>query len=193
MRATTTCMTAAALAVLACGVLADEPEVVARVKVHNSAAEAMTDVVVCGALPLPRDYDRPVDGLTLRDGEALLPTQVSVFATYPGSSAAHPVGRPEVVQLAARVTLPPAGFKALDVVAPPSAEPTKAAAPGRAIADWLAGEAPLLVEATDVFGNRYRAAPVARAALVETRQSGPVLAERGYECVLAPAGAPAAE
>ena len=183
---------AALIAALAAQVAA-EPPVVARVKVHNPAATELKDFVVRGALPLPADYDKPPAGLALRDAGKLLPTQVSVFATYPGSDAAHPVGRPEVVQLAARCSLPPGAFKQLDVVQLAAAPQAARAAPGKALATWLAGKAPLLVEADDCFGNRYRAEPLQAGCLIETRQAGSVLIERVYQAVLTPVGAAKAD
>ncbi|KKK88252.1 hypothetical protein LCGC14_2745040, partial [marine sediment metagenome] len=156
---------------------------VAKVRVHNPG-QAIEAAVVRGTLPLPADYDKPIAALALRDGEKLLPTQVSVLSTYPGSDAKHPVGRPEVVQLAARVSLPGGAFKQLDVVQLAWA-PEVAGKPavGKSVAAWLAGKAPVLVEATDCFGNRYRAAPLAEDKLIEVRQSGPVLTEKIYQAI----------
>jgi len=165
--------------------------VIAKVKVHNSASKAMRNVIVRGALPLPADYDKPIAALALADGGKALPTQVSVFATYPGSDAKHPVGRPEVVQLAARVGALPAGrFKEFDVVErdrPPPAR-TVMEIP-RPLADWLNAKAPpVVIEATDAFGNRYRAEPLDQARLIETRQAGPLLIERVHQATLTPVG-----
>ncbi len=162
--------------------------VVAKVKVHNRADEAMKGVVVRGALPLPRDYDKPIHRLALRDGTKLLPTQVSVFSTYPGSDEKHPVGRPEIVHLAAKVDLPAKAFKQFDVAELPAAPEAAPAAPGKVLSAWLAGKAPVVVEATDCFGNRYRCRPLEREALIETRQAGRVLVERVFQSALTPVG-----
>ena len=126
--------------------------IVAKVKVHNPSDE-IADVVIRGALPLPADYDKPVSNLTLVDGGNELVTQASVFSTYPGSSDRFPVGRPEVVQLAARVSLPANGFKEFDVVEVARALQTKTVSPGAAVTKLLSAGAPVVVEATDVYGN----------------------------------------
>jgi len=161
--------------------------VVARVKVHNPAAEALRDVVIRGALPLPADYDKPINALALAERGKALPTQVSVFATYPGSDAKHPVGRPEVVQLAARVGALPAGFKEFDVVALDSPVPATTTSMPLPWAAWLNAKAPpVVIEATDAFGNRYRAEPLDKARLIETRQAGHVLIERVHQATLTP-------
>ena len=112
---------------------------------------------------------------------------MSVFSTYSGSDADYPVGRPEVVQLVTRTTLPPRTLTELSVrklVRPP---PTQAkASPGEAVAKWLESGVPLAVESTDVFGNRYRAEPISQAHLVETRRAGPLLIEKIYQATLVP-------
>ncbi len=178
-----------ALAAAAAAGRAGAQEVVARVKVHNPAAEAMTDVVCRGALPLPADFDGPLASLALRDREKILPTQVSVFSTYPGTDEKHPVGRPEVGQLSARVSLPAGAFKQFDVVRlPVTPAPAEHARPGKALAGWLSGRAPVAVEATDCFGNRYRAEVLSNAHHIETRQAGAILAEEVYQAILEPLG-----
>ena len=171
---------------LACASSGHGQSVVAKVKVHNPVGEAMTDVIVRGVLPLPADYDKPIAGLALRDGGKVLPTQVSVLSTYPGSDEKHPVGRPETVQLVARVPLlPPAAYKQLEVVqldSPPKA-PTAKVASGK-ISDWLSGLrglSPVLVEATDAFGQRYAAGPIVKG---QVRQAGPLLVETVYQAPL---------
>ena len=173
------------MALVASCALADE-RVVARVKVQNASGAAMTGIIVRGCLPLPRDYEKPVAALALRDGAEVLPTQVSVLSTYAGSDERYPVGRPEVVQLAAEVDLPAGGFKEFDVVE----------APVRVLSEWLPAKAPVVVEAVDCFGNRYRASVLDPKGLIETRQDGHVLTEKVYQSVLtpvaaAPAGKPA--
>lgn len=163
-------------------------KIVAKVKVHNPSAEAMTDVIVRGALPLPADYDKGVSGLALRDGGKVLVTQASVFSTYPGSSDKYPVGRPEVVQLAARASLPANGFKEFDVIEGGPALLIKRLPLSPGVAKLLTAKASVVVEATDVYGNRYRSDALADAELLEVRQSGPVLEERVYQTVLALVG-----
>jgi len=172
--------------------------VVARMKAHNPSDRPITNGLVRGNLPLPRDYDKPISSLALRDGERVLPTQVSVFATYAGSDERNPVGGPEVVQLSARTDLPAGAFKEFDVVelGPPGRPrpgmSVRQAAAGAALAEALSGEAAVVVEATDGFGNVYRAAALDEACLVETRQAGPVLTEKVYQSVLIPVGQAAA-
>ena len=163
-------------------------KVVARVKVHNPGEE-MADAVVRGTLPLPSELTAPTSRLALRDGEKVLPTQVSVFSIYARADDQHPVGRPEVVQLAARTSLPARSFKELDVVIVGSEPAISAGKPGEKLAGRLARGVPVVVEATDCFGNRYRAAALGADSLVETRQSGPVLTERVHQAILVPAGA----
>jgi len=122
------------------------------VKVHNPAGEALVNVFVRGSLPLPKDYDKPIAGLALRDGEKILPTQVAVLSTYPDSDAKHPVGRPEIVQLIARApSLPANAFKEFDVVQLGRSSAGVDAAPkvGKELSAWLAAAAPVIVEATD--------------------------------------------
>jgi len=139
-------------------------KLVARVRVHNPG-DALQGVVVRGSLPLPADFEGAVSRLALSDKGQVLATQVSVFSTYAGSSKEFPVGRPEVVQLASRVNLGKSAVKTFDVVqlaAAPEAAPS--AKGGKALAGGLAGSKPVLVEATDCFGNRYRAgAPTSRS------------------------------
>jgi len=169
--------------------LGAEAPVVARVKVHNPLPRELKGFVVRGALPLPRDFARPIGCLALRDGQRTLTTQASVFSTYPGSEKDFPVGRPEVVQLSARVDLPAGTFKRFEVVlldAP--AKPASPGAPGKELAAALAGGGAVRVEALDCFGNLYRAEPLARRHLVETRRRGPVLTEEVYQAVLTPVG-----
>ncbi|KKL66773.1 hypothetical protein LCGC14_2141640, partial [marine sediment metagenome] len=192
MKKMTICVICLTGVVLACASSTRAQEVVSRVKVHNPGKEAVTDVVVRGALPLPVNYDKPIAGLVLRDGEKMLQTQVSVFSTYSGSGAAHPVGRPEVVQLAARASLPAGAFKEFDVVQLPAATAAKAAEAGKALHAWLTGKSPIVVEAVDVFGNRYAASVLDPGKLIETRQSGPILAEKIYQTTLTPLGDKAA-
>ena len=172
----------------ACSSTALAQKVVARVKVHNAGGAEMTGVVVRGTLPLPENYDKPIAGLALRDGAKVLQTQVSVLSTYSGSDAAHPVGRPEVVQLAARATLPGGAVKEFDVVQLPAPAALEAGQPGEALRAWLAGESPVLVEATDVFGNRYSASVLDPLRRIETRQAGPVLTEEVYQSILTLSG-----
>ena len=159
--------------------------VVARMKVHNPSDRPISKGLVRGNLPLPRGYDKPISSLALREGGRTLLTQVSVFATYAGSDEQNPVGRPEVIQLSARTDLPAGAFKEFDVVelAKPSTSSSRAAA-GAALAKALSGKAPVVVEATDCFGNRYRASVLDEACLIETRQAGPVLTEKVYQAVL---------
>ena len=162
--------------------------VVAKVKVENASDGKLTGVIIRGAIPLPKDYDKSIAGLALRDGAKILATQAMVFSTYPGSDARHPVGRPEIVHLAAKADLPK-GFKTFDVVEvplPPTLIPP--ARPGEALGKWLGGEAPVVVEATDVFGNRYRCEPLVRKHLIETRQAGMVLVGKIYQAILTPVG-----
>jgi len=177
-------MIVAALAVVP---TANGQQVVAKVKVHNPS-DAIADVVIRGTLPLPADYDRPVSGLVLSDGGQKLVTQASVFATYPGSSDDYPVGRPEVVQLAAKAFLPANSFKEFDVIEVGPNSPIKGASPGPAVTKLLGTASPVVVEATDVYGNWYRADALAEADLLEVRQNGPVLEERIYQTALTPVG-----
>ncbi len=182
---------------LACSLSSAEPTVVSKVKVHNPGEE-LTATLIRGVLPLPIDYDKPIAALALRGGGKVLPTQVSVLSTYPGSDARHPVGRPETVQLVARVPSLPAGayseFEVVELDSAPKVQPGKVA--GGKIAQWLRGpdgSSPVVVEATDAFGHRYAAAPIAAEHLIDTLQAGPLLAERVYQAPLtlvgeAPAG-----
>ena len=178
-----------AVALLACllaaaPAVAGEP-VVAKVKVQNPSAAPMKGVVMCGMLPVPRDYEKDVKALALRDGDNVLPTQVTVFATYPGSDKDFPVGRPEVVQLAAKVDLPAKAFKEFEVVeldVVPEAAP--AAAPGDRLGP-LAGDPPkIMVEVTGCFGKQYSAPVLRPVRLSETRGSGPLLVEQVYAPLL---------
>ncbi|MBC8874155.1 MAG: hypothetical protein H8E44_32350 [Planctomycetes bacterium] len=166
---------------------ANGQQVVAKVKVHNPS-DAIADVVIRGTLPLPADYDKPVSGLVLSDSGRKLVTQASVFSTYPGSSDDHPVGRPEVVQLAAKASLPANSFKEFDVIEVGPNSPIKGASPGPAVTKLLGTASSVLVEATDVYGNWYRADALAEADILEVRQNGPVLEERIYQTVLTPVG-----
>lgn len=177
-------MIVAALAVVPA---ANGQQVVAKIKVHNPS-DAIADVVIRGTLPLPADYDKPVSGLVLSDGGQKLVTQASVFSTYPGSSDDYPVGRPEVVQLAAKAALPASSFKEFDVIEVGANSPIKGASPGPAMTKLLGAKSPVVVEATDVYGNRYRADALAEADTLEVRQSGPVLEERIYQTILTPVG-----
>ena len=161
---------------------------VAKVRVENTAGDVLRNVVVRGAMPLPPDYDRPIGCLTLRSGGKEVPAQVSVLSTYAGSDAAHPVGRPEVVQLSVRVPSLPAGFSELEVVERPDAPQAGAVGPGKAVAGWLSRKAAVLVEATDCFGHRYSASVLQAVNRIETRQSGPVLTEEVYQAILTPVG-----
>ncbi len=192
MNKMTICVICLTGVVLACASSIRAQEVVSRVKVHNPGKEAVTDIVVRGALPLPAKYDKPIAGLALRDGEKVLETQVSVFSTYSGSDAAHPVGRPEVVQLAARLSLPAGAVKEFDIVQLPAANAAKAGQPAKALRAWLTGTTPVVVEAVDVFGNRYAASALDPAKLIETRQSGPILTEQIYQTILTLVGDQAA-
>ncbi len=164
--------------------------VVARVKVQNPAGEEMRNVIVRGTLPLPANYDKPLAALAVRDEDEVLPTQASVFSTYPGSDEKHPVGRPEVVQLTFRAPVLPANaFKTFDVVqldATPKKLPACAA--GAAVSAWTGGDAPVVVEATDCFGNRYRGAASFAGGPVTSRQDGPLLAEQVALTILQPVG-----
>ena len=176
-----------ALCLAMCGSAAFGQAVVAKVRTSNQTSGDMTGMIVRGMLPLPRDFSKPVGCLALTDGETVLATQVSVFSTYPGSDETHPVGRPEIVQLVARVaSLPANSAKEFDVVTLATAPAPAACAAGPAVTKWLAAKAPVIVEATDVFGNRYRAEPLAKANLIETRQSGPLLREEVYQAILKP-------
>jgi len=170
---------------LAVAPTANGQQVVGKVKVHNPTDE-IADVVIRGTLPLPDDYDKPVSGLALSDNGRRLVTQAEVFSTYPGSSDKYPVGRPEVVQLAAKASLPAKRFKEFDVIEVGPNLPIKEASPRSAVIKLLETESPVVVEATDVFGNRYRADALAKADLLEVRQNGPVLEERNYQTVLTP-------
>ena len=166
---------------------AAELKVVAKVKVHNAAAVPMNGVVVRGTLPVPKDYEKDVRGLALRDGDKVLPTQVNVFATYAGSEKDFPVGRPEVVQLSAKVDLPANGIKQFDVVE--LAEPPKdapAAASGDALATLGKDADAVVVEATDAFGNRYRCEPLNlhAADATETRIEGPLVSEGMFQSTM---------
>lgn len=76
---------------------APDATTVARVKAHNASGDVLSSVIVRGMLPLPSDFEGSVDWLALYKDQEELPTQVSVFSTYPGSDAEFPVGRPEVV------------------------------------------------------------------------------------------------
>lgn len=177
-------------------VAAEAQTVVSRVKVQNAADQPLKDALVRGSLPLPVTFDKPIECLALRDGPSVLPTQVSILSTYPGFDKEHPLGRPEVVQLAAKVPLLPAkGYKELDVILldPPPAPAGGKWAGGESLREALAGgtpgrTAPVVVEAADCFGNRYRAEPLAKAHLIETHQSGPLLRESVYQAILTPAG-----
>jgi len=161
--------------------------VVAKVKVHNPSDET-ADIVIRGMLPLPADYDKPVSGLALKDGGKELVTQASVFSTYPGSSDKYPVGRPEVVQLAARASLPARNIREFDVIEVGPKSLNEGVSPGSAVTKFLGTESPVVVEATDVYGNRYRSDALLEAGLLEVRQCGPVLGERVYQTVLTPVG-----
>ena len=193
MRTRTLAAVGLVVAVVAWHSAASAQTVVAKMKVHNPSDKAIANGLVRGNLPLPRGYDKPISSLALRDGGRTLLTQVSVFATYAGSDKQNPVGRPEVVQLSARTDLAAGAFKEFDVVelAKPS-KPTSRAAAGAALAKALAGKAPVVVEATDCFGNRYRASVLDEAWLIETRQAGPVLTEKVYQAILTPTGKAAA-
>ncbi|MBL7043586.1 MAG: hypothetical protein ISR77_33450 [Pirellulaceae bacterium] len=160
--------------------------VVARVRVDNTAGEELSDVVVRGALPLPADYGKPVGRIALRYDGKVLPTQSTVFSTYPGSDDKHPVGRPEIIHLAAKVPALPAGMSELEIVELAAEAKANRAKPGKAVATWLAGELAVVVEATDCFGHRYRASVLDAAHRIETRQAGPVLTEEVYQAILTP-------
>jgi len=153
--------------------------VVAKVKVHNASNEPMKGTVVRGALPVPRDYKKDVRGLALRDGDNVLPTQMTVFATYPGSEKDFPVGRPEVIQLAAKVDLPANGVKAFDVVQLPFAQVLHGAS-RIGVGAWLLENTPLVVRATDCFGNTYEAKPLNERPLIDMR-TGPAFDESLYQ------------
>jgi len=165
--------------------------VVATVKVQNPSAEPMKGVIVRGTLPVPRDYDKDVKALALRDGDEVLPTQVSVFSTYPGSEKDFPVGRPEVVQLAAKVDLPANAFKTFDVVGLDRTPEYPKAASRDGLVAWRGRKAPLVVEATDCFGNRYRAAPFRTESVHSSR--GSLVEETVWQTVLRVTGTPAVD
>lgn len=169
--------------------------VVAKVKVHNTSGEARRNVIVRGTLPLPADFDKPIAGLALRDAGKIIPAQVSVLSTYPGSEQDFPVGRPEVVQLATRTDLPAKAFTQFEVVhqVPPPSGPIANAEPGAKLAAALAGKAAIVVEATDCYGNVYRANVLERTAVIETRQHGPLLSEKVYQSILTPVARPPAD
>ena len=154
---------------------------VAEVKVHNPSAEPMKGVVMRGTLPVPRGYEKDVRALALRDGETVLPTQVTVFATYPGNEKDFPFGRPEVVQLAAKVALPANAFKQFDVVAldeAPKEQPL--AEPNKALSAALATKDSVVVEMRDSYGNSYATRPIRRVRRVPPGQSGPALTEQRF-------------
>ena len=170
----------------ACWAAAAEKTVIARIKVHNAASEPVTNGIIRGALPLPNGYDKPLRAIGVRVGGQTAAAQTSVMSTYPGSSRRFPVGSPEVIQLAFRADLPGRKVSEFEVVQAETAPSTKAkhATPGEALARILRGDAPLLLDAVDCHGNRYRADVLDSETLLETRQAGPVLVERVYRSVL---------
>ena len=161
-------------------------DVLARARVENTAGEVLNGVVVRGALPVPADCDKPIGRLALRSGGKVLPTQASVFSTYPGSDDKHPVGRPEILHLAAKVPSLPAGMSELEIVELPADAKAGLATPSKAVAAWLADKRAVVVEATDCFGHRYSASVLDAANRIETRQAGPVLTEEVYQAILTP-------
>ena len=187
-RCTLGLIAAAVLVAVAASATQAQPHVLAKVKVHNPTDKAMTGVVVRGALPLPADYDGRVEFLTLLDGGKPLPTQVDVMSTYPGSDEKYPFGRPEVVQLTAKVDLPANGFKELDVAdVPRKPTVTMPKVTGEALAAILnKGPAVAVVEATDCYGNVYAANVLAAKNHIETRQTGPIVSLKVYRSVLTP-------
>ena len=193
MKLRTLCLTVLSCLMLTFASTADAQKVVAKMRAHTTSAKAMTGVIVRGALPLPRGYTKPLAGLALRAGGKILPTQMSVLSTYPGSDKTYPVGAPEVVQLIARTDMP-AGLKEFDVIerVPPMAGPIAKVEAGAKLAAVLAGKAPVIVEASDCYNNIYRANVLAPDALVETRQIGPLLSEQVYQSALVPVKAAAA-
>jgi len=180
------CVVASGLVLVAVATSLCAQGVVARARVDNTAGEELSDVVVRGALPLPADYGKPIGRIALRHGGKVLPTQSTVFSTYPGSDDKHPVGRPEIIHLAAKVPALPAGMSELEIVELPAEVKANRAKPGKAVATWLAGEPAVVVEATDCFGHRYRASVLDAAHRIETRQAGPVLTEEVYQAILTP-------
>jgi len=136
-------------------------------------------------MPLPADYGKPIGRIALRWGSKELPTQSTVFSTYPGSDDKNPVGRPEIIHLAAKFPVLPPGMSELEVVEVPSVAKADQAKPGKAVAAWLASE-PVVVEATDCFGHLCQASVLESANRIETRQAGPVLTEEIYQAILTP-------
>ncbi len=173
----------AAVTVLALAAAAPAAEkVVARVKVHNPG-KAWKLAIVRGALPIPKNFDGDIHWLALRDGKRALTTQASVLSTYPGSDADHPVGRPEVVQLATLVDLSGTTMKTFDVVLL-DRHITFGQDP------WIGGSRPdVTVEATDCFGNVYRASPLKQPP-VQVRVTGELITEKTFQAPLTPVGEP---
>ncbi|MCI0586979.1 MAG: hypothetical protein L0323_09090 [Planctomycetes bacterium] len=160
----------------------------ARVSFENVSGRPMKGAIVRGNLPLPPTYSGSAPPLTLAYGRRPLPTQVTVLTTYPPTEAGGALGRPEIVELAARVDLPPFPSLTLEVLATEGGGGEGRPATGPEVARLLAAKDPLLVRGTDVFGNAYAAAIPLGEEPLEVFRRGPLLETRIYVATMRPAG-----
>ncbi|HKB16795.1 MAG TPA: hypothetical protein VKF62_12070, partial [Planctomycetota bacterium] len=129
----------------------------ARVWFENVSARPMKGAIVRGNLPLPPTFPGPVPPLTLAYDRRPLPTQVTVLTTYPPTEAGGGLGRPEIVELAARVDLPPFPSLTLEVLATEGGATEGRPTTGPEVARLFGAKDPLVVRGADVFGNDYEA------------------------------------
>jgi hypothetical protein len=174
----------AAFLLLAQAATAPAPgKVVARVWFENVSSRPMEKAILRGNLPLPPTEAGSTPSLALAYGRRRLPTQVTVLTTYPGR---EPGGRPEIVELTARLDLPPLPGLTLDVVEGDSGAPGRPFTPGESIARLLASSDPLLVRGSDVFGNPYEARVPLGEAPLEFFRRGPLVETRIYAATMRP-------
>ncbi|HKB14808.1 MAG TPA: hypothetical protein VKF62_02030, partial [Planctomycetota bacterium] len=165
-----------------------ESRPVARVWFENVSGRPMKGAIARGNLPLPPTYSGPTPALTLAYGRRPLPTQVTVLTTYPSAEPGALPGRPEIVELAARVDLPPFPGLALEVLPADRGPVETGPTPGPEIARLLASKDPLLIRGTDVFGNVYEARVPLEKEPAEVFRRGPLLETRIYASTMRPSG-----